>query len=227
MRETDLYPPVKAFLEAQGYAVKGEITGCDIVAIPASADAAGPSDPVIVELKLTFSLDLLFQGVERQRITDWVYVAIPAFGPRASRKRQQRIVGLCRRLGLGLLVVRDGVVEPWLDPAPYAPRKLKPRRTRLLREFALREGDTTAGGHARGKIMTAYRQAALHLATTLADGPAKASDLARDLGIPKAREILYRNVYGWFDRQGRGVYALSPAGRKALAASTDTSASSG
>ena len=33
MREHDLYPPVKAFLEAPGYAVKGEIDSCDVVAI--------------------------------------------------------------------------------------------------------------------------------------------------------------------------------------------------
>ncbi|MEL6678062.1 MAG: hypothetical protein AAFQ51_05100, partial [Pseudomonadota bacterium] len=124
MREMDLYAPVKAFLEAQGYTVKGEVTGCDVVGL-----RAGEADPVIVELKLTFSLDLLFQGVERQRITDWVYLAIPSFGPRASRKRQQRVLALCRRLGLGLLVVREGVVEPWLDPGPYAPRKMAPRRT--------------------------------------------------------------------------------------------------
>jgi hypothetical protein len=32
VRESDLYPPVKAFLEAQGYEVKGEIGGCDACA---------------------------------------------------------------------------------------------------------------------------------------------------------------------------------------------------
>jgi len=33
MLETDLYPPVKAFLEGQGYDVKGEVQDCDVVAI--------------------------------------------------------------------------------------------------------------------------------------------------------------------------------------------------
>ena len=33
MREVDLYHPVKRYLEALGYSVKGEICGCDLVAL--------------------------------------------------------------------------------------------------------------------------------------------------------------------------------------------------
>ena len=33
MLETSLYPPVKRFLEAAGFCVKGEVQGCDIVAV--------------------------------------------------------------------------------------------------------------------------------------------------------------------------------------------------
>ena len=32
MREADLYAPVKAYLEAQGYEVKAEIGDCDLLA---------------------------------------------------------------------------------------------------------------------------------------------------------------------------------------------------
>jgi hypothetical protein len=40
----------------------------------------------------------------------------------------------------------------------------------------------------------------------------------RALGTgPKTQAILHRNVYGWFERQGRGLYALTPQGRAALA----------
>jgi hypothetical protein len=45
MPETDLYIPVKRHLEAQGYTVKSEIKGCDVVAV------RGDELPVIVELK--------------------------------------------------------------------------------------------------------------------------------------------------------------------------------
>jgi len=31
MAEVDLYEPIKRFLEAQGYSVKGEIAPCEIV----------------------------------------------------------------------------------------------------------------------------------------------------------------------------------------------------
>ena len=33
MPETSLYPAVKRFLERAGYCVKGEIDGCDVVAV--------------------------------------------------------------------------------------------------------------------------------------------------------------------------------------------------
>ena len=104
MRETDLYPPVKAFLEAQGYAVKGEVDGCDLVAV------RGDEPPVIVELKAGFSLPLVFQGIARQGLTDNVYLAVPPFSGRTTRRRDA--LALCRRLGLGLLAVR-------LKPAPF------------------------------------------------------------------------------------------------------------
>jgi hypothetical protein len=53
--ETALYDIVKAFLERQGFEVKGEIRGCDIVAVR----GAEPPVLVITELKLGFSLELV------------------------------------------------------------------------------------------------------------------------------------------------------------------------
>ena len=73
MRETELYPPLKAFLEAQGYAVKGEVEGCDIAAV------RGDEPPVIVEMKTRFSLSLVLQGIQRQGVSDRVYLAVPPF----------------------------------------------------------------------------------------------------------------------------------------------------
>ncbi len=69
VRETDLYPPVKAFLEAQGYSVKGEVSDCHVVGV------RGGEEPVVVELKTAFTLQLVFQGIQRQTMTDGVYVA--------------------------------------------------------------------------------------------------------------------------------------------------------
>ena len=65
--------------------------------------------------------------------------------------------------------------------------------------------------------MTAYRQDALRIARLLEqEGATKASQVAEATGIPKARAILYRDVYGWFEREGQGVYALTPKGTAAL-----------
>ena len=55
--ETSLYAPVKRFLEGLGFEVKGEVCGCDLVAL----DRGTPAALVIGELKLTFTLDLVLQ----------------------------------------------------------------------------------------------------------------------------------------------------------------------
>ena len=215
MKESDLYPPIKALLEAQGYTVKGEIGACDIVALRED------EPPVIVELKLILNLDLILQASERLRLADHVYIAVPR-GASLLRKRGKAVTRLLRRLGIGLLVVDlespVAKVDIRFDPGPYQPRKSKPRQARLLREFRDRVGDPTVGGSStRAKRMTAYRQRAIRLAQHLRDhGSAKASIIAKALGEPRARDILYANVYGWFDRHGKGIYALSPRGEAEL-----------
>jgi len=40
--------------------------------------------------------------------------------------------------------------------------------------------------------------------------------VAQTLIEPKARDILYRDVYGWFDRESLGVYKLSPRGKEEI-----------
>jgi hypothetical protein len=62
--------------------------------------------------------------------------------------------------------------------------------------------------------MTVYRQQALMLARALATGPQRPRDLAAR--VPTAAAMLRRNVYGWFERTGHGVYALTPQGHEAL-----------
>ncbi len=32
----------------------------------------------------------------------------------------------------------------------------------------------------------------------------------------KTRDVLYKNVYGWFDRTTRGIYELSPRGKQEI-----------
>ncbi len=213
MRETDLYAPIKALLEAQGYTVKGEVGSADVVAL------RDGDPPVIVELKTGFSLALLHQAIARQTVTDAVYVAVPRRKGRASWAALKNNRTLCRRLGLGLITVRpeDGFTEILCDPVPYRPRQNVRRKARLLREFARLDGDPNTGGSTRRTLVTAYRQDALRIAAHLAaHGPAKASHVASATGVEGARLVMAANHYGWFVRVERGIYALTETGRTAI-----------
>lgn len=212
-READLYPALKAHFEAKGLEVKGEIGAADLVAM-------GGDEPVIVEMKLRPSLTLYHQAIARLALSSRVYLAILHPQGKAARRMIKENTAMCRRLGLGLLTVRerDHFVEVLAEPGPYAPRKSKVKRKRLEAEFTRRQGDPNAGGATRHGLVTGYRQDALRCAAYLAEyGAAKGKAVANDTGVPKATRIMFDNHYGWFERVEKGVYQLSAAGRKGLA----------
>ncbi|MCP3867654.1 MAG: hypothetical protein GY703_06075 [Gammaproteobacteria bacterium] len=215
VKESDLYIPLKRFLESQNYEVKGEVQNCDVLAV------RGEEIPVVVELKLSFNLTVLLQAVERLSLTPIVYIGVPRDTPIVTRKEKQA-TRLLRMLGLGLLLIDPdpvrGKVNVLVDPGEYKPRKSKIRRQRLLGEFSKRVGDPNLGGtEMRRGIMTAYRQQAIAIGLFLQkNGPTKASRVARSIGDPKARNIMYRDVYGWFERESPGIYKVSPRGDREL-----------
>jgi hypothetical protein len=198
--EANLYPPVKRFLERLGFEVKGEICGCDLVAIRDGA----PTAVIIGELKLTFTLDLVLQAVDRSAACDEVWLAVRA--SRRGREHDRRVKKLCRLLGVGLLAVTaTNKVEVVVEPVPWRPKRDGKRRSALVTEHRRRQGDPPVGGSTRRPIMTAYRQQALACAAALAQTPARPRDLKP--AMPDAPKILLRNVYGWFTRVERGLYA--------------------
>jgi hypothetical protein len=209
--ETALYLPVKRFLENLGFTVKGEIGGCDLVAL------GGGESPIVVigELKMSFNLELVLQAVDRASAADEVWLAAKLSARGKGRESDARYRNLCRRLGFGMLgVTARGQVEILVKPPTAAPRRDPKKRSRLVAEHQRRIGDPAIGGSTRAPIMTAYRQQALACASALSCGPQKVRDLRKD--IPDAGKILLHNVYGWFDRAERGVYQLTDAGRAAL-----------
>jgi hypothetical protein len=210
MLETSLYPVVKQFLEKAGYHVKGEVSGCDAVAV----EDGEPQRLAIVEMKRGFNLDLLLQAVDRLHAADEVWLAVPATS--RGRDRDPRIRRLCRLIGFGMMAVhtRSKRIEVLAEPGPYRPRPDQRGRTRLLSEYARRSGDPSPGGSSRQPIMTAYRQQALVCAAMLQAGPARPRDLRTV--APEAGRILLRNVYCWFERTERGVYRLNSQGEAAL-----------
>lgn len=212
LSETDLYPPVKAFFEALGFEVKSEIGAADVVAL------RDGEPPVIVELKTGFSLTLLQQGVARQKVTDQVYLAIPRWKGRAGYKAFKGNIGLCKRLGLGVISVSPaGEVQVHHDPAPFQPRKVKRRQTTLMAEFERRKGDPNQGGATRVGLITSYRQEALRCAAYLAEhGPTKGAVVAKGTEVTRATRVMASNHYGWFERVNTGIYDLTALGKKAV-----------
>ena len=70
-------------------------------------------------MKLGLNLDRLLQAVDRMRVADEIWLAVPA--TRRGRDRDQRVHRLCRLIGLGLMAVNPArdVVEVLTEPGPY------------------------------------------------------------------------------------------------------------
>jgi hypothetical protein len=209
--ETDLYPSIKLYLEKLGLEVKGEVCGCDLVAL----SDGSPELVVIGEMKQSFTLELVLQAVDRTSACDEVWLAVRASKQGRGRENDARVKKLCRFLGFGLLTVNaKGLIDVVAEPTPWKPRRDAKRRSRIVEEHRRRNGDPVVGGSTRTPQMTAYRQQALAVADALAGTPSRPRDLR--ILAPDAAKILQGNVYGWFERIERGLYGLTSSGRIAL-----------
>jgi hypothetical protein len=216
--ETDLYKPIQRYLTKLGYEVHGEVHHCDIAAVK-------EDELLIVEMKLSLTVDLLIQATKRQRLTDKVYIAIPKPKAKLSSKKWQDILHLVRRLELGLMVVhflKSGTrMEVIVEPAPFDKKKsmqrYKKRREGLLKEIAGRTGDRNVGGSTKTKLMTAYKENCIHIAYILEGFGPQSPKALRKLGTgDKTLSILHKNYYGWFEKVERGIYEISEKGKAAL-----------
>ena len=217
--ESDLYDPVANYLRSLGYEVRGEVRSIDLVAIH-------DDELVAVELKLRMGLELILQAIERQRTADSVYVAVAARKTGPPLRNHRRVRSLLRRLELGLILVhfrQSGTrVEVKLHPSPYKPRSSKRERRNVIREFTSRTGDRNIGGSAAGRVITAYREQSVYIACALQKlGTASPSELQSVGTGDKTGSILYRNVYGWFDRIDRGRYGLHEDAKTAISEHPD------
>jgi hypothetical protein len=223
--ETELYAPVKGFFERLGYTVKAEVLNCDLVAIRSD------EEPVLVELKKSFNLPLVIQGMERQHRSGRVYLAVERNrnGKAPYGLRWSELVRLCRKLELGLLVVRfyktkPPAVEVLCDPEPAmtqaAGGKKRPsvKTVRLVREFQERSGDYNVGGSSKVKLVTAYREKALRCAQALSElgGEGMSREVRARSGYANAAKLMRTNYYRWFQHLDTGRYALTPLGAEAL-----------
>jgi len=213
LKESDLYPPLKAWLEQNGYEVHGEVLNCDLA-------ARRGLELVLIELKLAVNLELLLQLLRRQEAEAAVYAAVPA--PKSMNSRRWReLTRLLKRLEVGLILIFTDSprrrVEVAFHPLPPE-RRRRPKLTRaILAEMSGRSADRNCGGVSRRQIMTAYREKALAAAEALDQLGPSSPKAVRDKGVgPKAGDILRDNHYGWFERLGRGLYGLTEKGSLAL-----------
>jgi len=225
--ETELYSPIKAFFERRGYDVKAEVKHCDLVGV-----RSDQSEPLIVEMKKTFNLSLLLQGMQRLKLSPFVYLAVERNRSKrgAVNQRWGELTALCRQLGLGLITVtfyktKSPLIDVLCEPTAQAHmpgsgtgvRKGGIRRKRLLKEFDERSGDYNTGGSTRRQLVTAYREKALRVASALrAQGEASPASISKETSVGSAAAILQKNYYGWFERISRGRYVLTIKGVQAL-----------
>lgn len=215
MKESDLFDPIKTYLQGQGYSVHAEVKNCDVV-------AQKGNELIIIELKKSISLNLLAQAVKRKAISKSVYIAVPLPVGKQVPPNFRRIKELMRRLEIGCILIdflkTKAKVRIELHPLPFTPRTSHQKKRALLREIDGRYAEFNKGGEpVAAEKITAYKQQALRIAYFLQQsGPASPAQLRKTGCSDKTQIILSRNVYGWFEREKRGVYHLHPAGRDAL-----------
>lgn len=218
-REEDLYVPIYEYLSDLGYTVRSEVSHCDIAAVKGE-------ELLVVEMKKSLNLDVILQATLRQKLADMVYIAVPKPGRDLFSKRWNNLSYLLKRLQLGLIVVSlkedFSYVEVVFEPAVFdminSKKQNKKKRQGLIKEFEARYGDFNTGGSTRKKLMTAYREMAIHTACCLMKyGPLSPKAL-RQLGTDekKTTTILKENHYGWFEHKARGLYDINADGRQAV-----------
>lgn len=212
MLESDMYYPIKEYLTDLGYEVKAEVKHIDIVAIKKSVT-------IVVEMKLKLTLKLIYQGCDRQRLFDNVYLAIldPGYKIKKTKSFKEKVHILHRlRLGLILVDLENNVINVLLDPKEYQYRRNNKKQKLILQEFKERSINNNVGGVNKQRIMTAYKEQVIEIAKCLINGQLSTVEIKSLTNNPKATNILYKNYYKWFINIERGIYKLSKLGEKEI-----------
>lgn len=205
-KEEDLYDPLRKWLVNNGYDVQAEVQSCDVVAIK-------DDEMTIIELKKSFNLQLVYQCMERQKIGKYVYAAVAAPSKNKIKiKNLQKAEALLRRLGIGLILISlystSSLVEVRLQPSVVSTKKNPKKKNRVLKELEKRSGEYNVGGK-QGKIVSAYRESAIHIYCLLQkEIEASPGELVK-MGAPANTGVILRdNHYGWFHKIARAKYTF-------------------
>lgn len=211
MTEKDLYPPVRNLFEKRGYTVNAEVKDCDMTAVK-------DDEFIIVELKRNLTVTLLGQGLKRQRTGADVFIAVPK-PKQYSLKKFRSVFSVIKKLELGLIFVslrgEHSFAEIVFEPKPFTfMRKDTQKRREIMDEINGRTIETNTGGVTGTKIITAYTEKCIHIACMLdMYGEMSAAEVRKKGGADNAYNILKMNVYGWFEKTGRGIFKITEKGR--------------
>jgi len=205
MRETDLSSLTVKYFEDLGYQVNCEVNDIDIV-------ARKDEYLVAIELKLSFNMTLLFQVMDRLNFADEVYVALPK--PKRRSKDLTKIRKLAELLNFGVLFVDNGVaqhVEALYTPLPKNRPRDNKRKLRASIETDGRSIELNQGGTNKIKIVTAYREKCLAIASIIQiRGEISAHELRYEYGFEKGiTTALKKNYYKWFEEKELKRFVLT------------------
>ncbi|MCC2357713.1 MULTISPECIES: hypothetical protein [Bacillus cereus group] len=151
IKESELFEPVKEWLEEKGYEVFSEVS--PKYSGGKRADIIGRNSPAIaiVELKTTLSLELLDQAYFWKQLGHYIYVAIP----RRTKQVPHIIREFLRKQGIGLLLVdiQTGCVNAWEKAKFNRPVYRIDWGTELHQEHKT----WLKGGSAGGGYVTSYK----------------------------------------------------------------------
>ncbi|MCA9399409.1 MAG: hypothetical protein KC618_06645 [Candidatus Omnitrophica bacterium] len=206
MKEVQMYKPLKKFLEKEGYVVHSEVEGIDVM-------AQKGDETLIVEMKTNFNLQLVYQLIERLKISDQVYAYVPLGKGGRWPKPYKRMCALLKRLHCGLITLdqhtrKHVVVE--FEPSVFSSRKNYAKKNLAMKEFEGRSIDLNRGGSTKQILFTAYKEKAIRVAMYLYEhGVSSIKDVKESLDMDKAADILGKNYMGWFERVSHGKYQLT------------------
>ncbi|MCD8036251.1 MAG: DUF2161 family putative PD-(D/E)XK-type phosphodiesterase [Clostridiales bacterium] len=213
-KEADLYPPVQEYFLSLDYDVQAEVKSCDLV-------AKKDNETVIAELKRNFCLKLVYQAIDRQAMTDLVYVVIPRPKKGAKGAEWRHMLMLMKRLNIGIITVALDSPLKTVDvvsvPEGHSRPKNTTKQASLNKETDARNLRTNTGGVTKTKIMTAYREKSIYV-LCIAErlGEVKPAEINKILDEPYAGTIVSRNFYGWFKKISKGIYGISDKGLEVL-----------
>lgn len=214
--EKDLFQPICDYFKGFGYVCDGEVGDIDLY-------MEKEGETVAVELKATLDFKAVKQAALRQKVVDTVFIGI--FRPKnMGSSAFKDSLYLLKRLGIGLIVVspKSGLMEIVSEPVVSELSQFKTRNKGkkgvISSEFQRRRIKNNTGGVTHTKLMTGYREDALLVLSALEalSGKAPAKEVKALSKVDKARDIMYSNYYGWFERCESGVYSIRPAGYEAL-----------